>query len=277
MRHVPRVQFNGQAWDDWIAQCATALSNVGAKPAADRSKTIKANEHVYKAATPFLKRLFGEKCAYCEAPFDSGRLEVEHFRPKLRACDQQNKPIRAVQGGRETQHGGYYWLAFCWENLLPGCTSCNQLPAKANKFPLANENTRVWEAAGLLDKEELWLLDPCRDHPEDHLNFDTVGKKDAGSVVPRNRSEKGRISIDVYKLNRDGLITARLRELFTIDKAKNVAVSAENLGVEEFKKAVDDIRLRCAPDKPYSALWVAKTAAFLSYAENRMKTMMAGD
>jgi hypothetical protein len=49
------------------------------------------------------------------------------------------------------------------------------------------------------------------------------------------------------------------------------------LGVEEFKKAVEDIRLRCAPDKPYSALWVAKTKAFLIYAENRIKAITSCD
>ena len=272
MRYVPRINFVGNEWVDWLADCQKALDHVNVAP--DRSKAIKAKEGVYKAAVPFLEKLFGKKCAYCEAPFDSGRLEVEHFRPKLRASDQKNASITVIQGSKKVEHPGYYWLAFSWANLLPGCTACNQLPAKANKFPLALEGTRAWTPGDPIEKEELLLLDPCNDNPEDHLNYDTAGNAQ-GKVVPK--TEKGRVSIDVFKLNRDGLVVARMGLLFAIGKAKNVVTNAENLGPDEFKNAVEDIRARCEADQPYSALWVAKTHQFLWYAEQRLKAMTAGD
>ena len=63
-----------------------------------------------------LKSIYHGKCAYCETLVE--QLHVEHFRPK---------------------RGGYYWLAYSWDNLLLACPTCNT--SKKNGFPI--KNTKV--------------------------------------------------------------------------------------------------------------------------------------
>lgn len=62
--------------------------------------------------------LYHRKCAYCET--DKYDRHIEHYRPK---------------------RGGYYWLAFSWDNLIVACSKCNE--NKGNKFPLEEGHTRV--------------------------------------------------------------------------------------------------------------------------------------
>ena len=63
-----------------------------------------------------LEAEFFNKCAYCETPVE--QAVVEHYRPK---------------------RGGYYWLAYSWDNLLLACPKCNEF--KGDRFPLLG--TRV--------------------------------------------------------------------------------------------------------------------------------------
>lgn len=49
-----------------------------------------------------LKRIYKNKCAFCEQRVESSH--VEHYRPKKK----------------------YYWLAYSWDNLVLACPSCNQ-------------------------------------------------------------------------------------------------------------------------------------------------------
>lgn len=60
-----------------------------------------------------MKAIYHGKCAYCETLVE--QLHVEHFRPK---------------------RGGYYWLAYSWDNLLLACPICNT--SKKNGFPIKN-------------------------------------------------------------------------------------------------------------------------------------------
>lgn len=59
-----------------------------------------------------LNDIYHGKCAFCETRSES--MQVEHFRPK---------------------RGGYYWLAYSWDNLLLSCPTCNT--NKSDEFPLA--------------------------------------------------------------------------------------------------------------------------------------------
>ncbi len=61
-----------------------------------------------------LRKLFNDKCAYCESTFRAvSPADIEHYRPKGRVKDEEN-------------HQGYWWLAADWENLLPCCIDCNR-------------------------------------------------------------------------------------------------------------------------------------------------------
>jgi uncharacterized protein (TIGR02646 family) len=160
---------------------------------------------------------FNGKCAYCESRWRAvAPVDVEHYRPK-----------GGVVINGELTKPGYYWLAGDWWNLLPSCIDCNRartqefpnmephLSGKANQFPIANEQHRAHEPDGERAEQRL-LLHPYLDRPDKHLEF-----IDEGLVRPAlNRSgrpsPKGAASIDVYGLNRQGLVEERTGYLLRI-------------------------------------------------------------
>lgn len=164
-----------------------------------------------------LIKLFKSKCAYCESKFlhvYSG--DVEHFRPKGK-IDGANPP-----------KPGYYWLAAEWDNLLLSCRNCNQklkhdvhgeddrrTMGKMDQFPLSDNRRRARShtnpnAIKAEDQYRL-LLDPCKDIPEEHLEFDDVHGLIKGTTT------KGEKSIEVYVLQRMPLVQARKKLLIDIN------------------------------------------------------------
>ncbi len=164
---------------------------------------------VYREVKDDLIKLFKSKCAYCESKFlhvYSG--DVEHFRPKGEILTKENTTIRP----------GYYWLASEWDNLLLSCRNCNQklkhnvfgeskkrTMGKMNQFPLSDSDKYIKSEKQDVKEEEEYrlILDPCKDNPEKHIEFDV----DTGVV--RWKTEKGKRSIDVFVLQRIPLVQAR--------------------------------------------------------------------
>lgn len=172
-----------------------------------------------------LKQLFHEKCAYCESCFKAVHpVDVEHYRPK-----------GGVFG--VPHHRGYWWLAGAWSNLLPSCIDCNRrryqdllgeededpaaavlraLSGKQNLFPIAGAQHASCED-DLLDDEDALLINPCQRDPARHLTWATSAPAQPGTLraVAVARTSAGgedvyaRTSIDVYGLNRSGLVEKR--------------------------------------------------------------------
>ncbi len=159
------------------------------------------------------------KCAYCEADYDATQpSDVEHFRPKG-AIDTDAGRIKP----------GYWWLAATWENLLPSCIRCNRREkqllfdgtelscGKANQFPLVDEASRA-TSVGQEANEDPLLIDPCSENPADHLHFiDDGGHSIAVPIDPDPQSlsaRKARATIDIFGLNRAGLVRDRSNYLF---------------------------------------------------------------
>jgi uncharacterized protein (TIGR02646 family) len=173
---------------------------------------------MYKDATvkALLVEMFDGKCAYCESFYSSTQpVDVEHYRPK-----------GAVDGDNE--HPGYYWLAATWENLLPSCIDCNRKRGqfdvvedasrklgKMDRFPVAG--TRARAKADKLELEDALLIDPTIDNPTRIFRFD----RERGVVLPRFKSgkkhDRAENSIEIYGLNRSGLVTDRLHIIRQID------------------------------------------------------------
>ena len=157
-----------------------------------------------------LHAAFNGKCAYCESRYATTQpMDVEHYRPK-----------GGYMVGDDLHQPGYYWLAATWENLLPSCIDCNRsrtqdfpdrasgASGKANQFPIANEAHRATAPEAERDEDRL-LLHPCRDFPELHLEFIEEGVVRPGLTPSGRVREKGEASIDVYGLQRIGLVEAR--------------------------------------------------------------------
>lgn len=223
-----------------------------------------------------LMKAFHGKCAYCESPVDATHpIDVEHYRPKA-----------AVVINRTITPPGYWWLASTWENLLPSCIDCNRartqdfpgrLPAKAgkeNKFPIVSEKARATGPGGEKAERRL-LFHPYFDDPEHHLDYiwDQT-RLTNGEVRPRRRgasnrpSRMGKVSIDVYGLQRLGLVKARRDRLTLLVSNLRAAeilyrVIPQHPELKaEFAGLVRDIREYTDESKPYSAMSRQIVAAF---------------
>lgn len=237
-----------------------AQAKLAGKPAPKASAKPPSPFALYKhdSVRAKLIEMFHRKCAYCESVYyATSAMEVEHYRPK-----------EAVLG--DTLHQGYWWLGATWDNLLPSCIFCNQrriqtLPegtighvgllvdeggfthgrsvttGKGTHFPVLGP--RVTDPAGDYSQELPLLLNPCKDQPQDHLEYclETVNTialtlaKPGATVMPpnigldpktlddfkdelaltrkHNLDLRGSVSILIYGLNRLGLVQDRTRVL----------------------------------------------------------------
>jgi len=199
-----------------------------------------------------LEQLFHGKCAYCEGYFaQSQPVDIEHYRPKSRVAG--------------SKHGGYWWLAAEWGNLLPSCIDCNrrrkqshppisedleeffgqidpnkpQNMGKLDHFPLRDNTMRAIfdtdvdkRSESLLGEERL-LLNPTQDNPNEHISFNT-GHKDEYSLalpwdVDGKVSDVGLMSIQTYGLNRLGLVQARTRVLRDLEFLMEIYINLDFL------------------------------------------------
>lgn len=176
-----------------------------------------------------LEKLFYDKCAYCETVYAaSAPVDIEHYRPKGAVAE-------------DAAHGGYWWIAMDWDNLLPSCIDCNRKrgqvlvepssslavlaanvkPAvtqsgKKDSFPLAVTGVRAMGEEAELEDEQALLINPCCDDPATSLMYSFDPAHPAGLVVPTGELDqqvRGAVSIQIYGLNRLKLVQDRTRLL----------------------------------------------------------------
>lgn len=172
---------------------------------AAQNGSLYKNRYKHKSVKQALHQIYHHKCAYCESTIThSAPLQVEHYRPKAEVDQQDLLPSEI--------HHGYYWLGNEWSNLLLACQNCNGQGAKGIRFPIQgvrilNHPTDPLHFSihhqNMLDEIPL-LLNPELADPLDHLQLDQYGQMQGKTIF-------GTISIEIYKLNRDGLVTRRLK------------------------------------------------------------------
>lgn len=273
MRSVKRREgFVPDGLDDAkTKELAAARAYFALSPAA-RKNVEKVDFKAYKLASvkAELEKLFDGKCAYCESFYSStAPVDIEHYRPKGEV--------------QEVEHDGYWWLAAEWSNLLPSCIDCNRKrkqrtpkpgasllamvedgsgtqitsTGKKDSFPIADEAKRATGEASDLSGEAPLLLDPCRDDPGAHIDFnydpaigaaivfpsstdgtrilgpagERVTAADAAANAAANMVEvRGAVSIHVYGLNRLGLVQARTRVVRQLEFLAGLLVDLDALG-----------------------------------------------
>lgn len=144
-----------------------------------------------------LRKLFNNKCAYCESKINPAATtgDLDHFRPKSGA--------RGYDKNFRTEH--YWWLTYEWNNLYYSCPVCNRY--KATWFPLNSEPAIIRATyEEIIQKEKPLLIDPCNDEPNEYLTFDKEG-----NAIPLN--EKGKVTIEILKLNREELVFSRFEAI----------------------------------------------------------------
>jgi len=161
------------------------------------------------------------KCCFCERGRDANReSDVEHFRPKLA---HNNEPA--------SNHNGYWWLAYTWENLFFVCSECNST-YKKNFFPLINEDNRTFNKDDNLLLEKPYLLDPVKDDPEQYMIYDFTNHKVPVPVSSASDNDgRGKKTIELLGLNkRTDLITGRA------EKLQNMELCAKAITYMEFSE-----------------------------------------
>ena len=211
------------------------------KKTGKQGKRINESYTIYteKAVREALKKMCYGKCAYCESRITaiySG--DIEHFRPK----------------------GSYYWLAADWQNLLFACPFCNQththeisaggeikevVQGKLDQFPLLTEAYRLTIHQGTMffsdkntyteafnrEEAQRLLIRPCTDvNIEGFFKYDDHGVILVGDALEPTARRKAETSIQVYALQRLGLVHAR--------EAKVIQVRAQ---IRRVEKAIDDL------------------------------------
>jgi hypothetical protein len=287
---------------DVLARAEAELAAYKLKPDDFDFKAYKSDE--IKQA---LDALFHGKCAYCETFYSaSAPVDVEHYRPKGAVAE-------------DPKHSGYWWLAMRWENLLPSCIDCNRKrkqkvvatattleelwrfgkeirnlqgtqSGKKDSFPIAAAGVRLVNEEVDFGRERALLVNPCEDAPEQFMSFAVDGHGVPAVVHALDGDQtdsRGNASIQVYGLNRLGLVQDRTRVLrqleFLADMVLEVTEIADKVdalpasrkaGIEQVPSRLRILRERLLNEMaemtsaraPYSAMareWLASFQAKL--------------
>lgn len=149
--------------------------------------------HLLKLCSEPLAALFDRKCAFCEVPSTSVPAEPIFYRPPNGVAESSGGYL-----------GDHYWRqAFSWSNLYYACAFCQR--NKGNRFPVDGPRASAGAELVEIHQEQGILLDPCRDEPSRHLLFSADGRVSGAT-------ERGRITIEIFNLNRPQLVALRRRE-----------------------------------------------------------------
>ena len=187
-----------------------------------------------------LMRAHRNKCCYCETKlYTPGYLHVEHFRPKgavRQSSTDSNK------------FPGYYWLAYCWENLLLACLDCNTI--KGTVFPLDNPEQRARSHNDDLTREHERFVDPSREDPRDHIRFDRD--------LPIHKTERGRHTIEGLGLRSAALTEQRLQRIQEVNNLIYIVKITEAHPSPDNEvtriKARELLKKAMQPDAPFSSM-----------------------
>jgi len=181
----------------WIKKAEGLLAELEAAVDADaRNKIIDQNKAVWGELKEWLLKHSHGKCWFSEVKEGFSHWDVEHYRPKKSARDEDG-----------TEHDGYWWLAFDWENFRICGNAGNR--KKGTFFPLRPGCPRIGPKGDIRHEEPL-LLDPVDDHDPTLLFFSIEGRAVAAPHV-KDDWEKARVqySIDRYNLDFSQLMDKR--------------------------------------------------------------------
>jgi uncharacterized protein (TIGR02646 family) len=210
VRHVNLNEVGRRLPKTWAVTAAAALAAIENLAKEPRTEAIDRAPKWQQ-----LRKIFGDvldgKCWYCESKIKRSPTPIDHYRPKNRVREAPN-------------HGGYWWLAYSWENYRFACSHCNTYGSaktrgvaggKADHFPLWNELGRAVgprispRSPDPIDAEQPLILDPTREADPPLLWFNPDG-----TVIPHPRicedttgylHERAKRSIAILGLGQDEL------------------------------------------------------------------------
>ncbi|MCP4133802.1 MAG: hypothetical protein GY754_22730 [bacterium] len=152
----------------------------------DTFKNEEKNLEPNRTVRGLLKRIFYEKCAYCET---DNATEIDHYIPKKPHSHNANR--------------GSYERTFEWGNFLLSCSTCNGFGGKGSHMK--------WDGQG-----NPKLLNPFEDEPLCYFSIE-LSQKDPhvfGRIFPREGlapeyEERAAYTISRLKLNQGHLLRGR--------------------------------------------------------------------
>lgn len=191
-------------WANWSKKAQTKMDAYCAK--RDAEEECELDGGIWSELKSWLlAHVFHKKCAYCEARITGTSFgDGEHYRPKGKVTVGGPDGKTAAIAKTGDPHGGYYWLAYDWRNLVPTCNRCNN--AKSDLFEVAEQHDAT-PGATTLDlnaAEAPLLIHPYFDDPSQYLRF---GK--AGVVTAIDGNPRGEATIRMLGLDRQDLTDER--------------------------------------------------------------------
>ena len=105
----------------------------------------------------------------------------------------------------------------------------------------------------------LYFSIPFESEPQEHLKFDELGM-----IAPREHSVLGRTSIDTLKLNREGLVSNRLRILQSLSSCEiRLNSIAEREDARDLDRLCLDLYRLGGDDAPYAGMVRSMSLRFL--------------
>lgn len=211
-------------------------------------------DQIWRALKDGLAALLHDKCWYCESPIDRSDNAVDHYRPKNRVGDAANP------------HAGYRWLAFDESNFRYACTYCNcrrkdqeggTAGGKADRFPLVDEDQRVY-TAGPVTPEQPLLLDPCEMSDWRLLGCHQENGQPCATSTDPIAKRRAEASIEIYHLHYGPTCNRRhaaaVQLMADIDEGKrlfDLATQDPTRG-SDFKVVAARLRRAIDRESPYS-------------------------
>jgi len=203
----------GEKYISWNAIKDKHYKKIKTLSVVDRKKYIASNPD-WNLLQKIMIEEFGYKCWYSEAPIGNGEFEIDHYRPKNRARqdDKKKKP---------NKENGYWWLAYDFENYrLSGALSNkrrrdrlkenSEVEGKGDLFPLDLENCSIAKDECSTFCEKPLLLDPTVSSDVGLLVYDEDGKILPNPlIIDETDKKRAIVSIELYHLDLDQLETAR--------------------------------------------------------------------
>jgi hypothetical protein len=187
MRHIALRTRNPDA--SWARRADALIDRLrGAADAAARNEIIEQNRGLWGELKQWLLELSHGKCWFSEAKDCFSHWDVEHYRPKKSAKDDDG-----------TAHDGYWWLAFDWQNFRICGNAGNR--KKGAYFPLRAGCARCQPFADLR-YEQPALLDPTDEDDPVLLYFNMEGRAVPAPHI-QDAWERTRVTRSVERYNLD--------------------------------------------------------------------------
>lgn len=191
-----RVRIDGTPPADWVADADAVTDQLRAATDAEARKAIiDANDGLWRdeRIRGWLRQQFHDKCWFSEARESVSAIHVDHFRPKGRIKDDQQRIVA---------HEGYWWFAFNWRNYR----ICGQLinTKKGDVFPICEGARCKPDNEPSFHLEVPVLIDPITDQARlISFELDEDGVL-AISACGNNSAEQDRAdrTIEILGLNR---------------------------------------------------------------------------